>query len=440
MAYTKNIVTTVSYMIGIRKSIVQTIAEENQELLQSLCENQSCTTIRYLCKLRTALMLNFKRTDQEMRNNLTNIDKLKWFDVENIRQLEEWGLKIVKANTTSSKYIEMINRYISENISRCRELFPEWVNWEYIKDLFVIPRFTQEKVVKAEFAKYMGNIDFYPFQQYIHWTPYDCGGMLINDTKFFTVLYKIHKDVYIYKSNSREADEEIKERIYQFINRASSAEIVVDCENSNPYKLYSVLNSLEAQEIAKIQKIILFDDIHTEPGWELIDKFVKIPLEHIMVQRVKEQKSLVDMKLAVTVSSEHYRYGVSSFLLFSSDSDYWGLISSLPEAEFLMMFEYSKVSDAIKKMLEQHEIDYCAIDDFGTGNIDEFKKIVLFRLLKKYLPDILKYNGKEFVAQLYAEAKIPAEQSEQDNFYKKYIKTLKFTADDNGNLALEIQR
>ena len=104
------------------------------------------------------------------------------------------------------------------------------------------------------------------------------------------------------------------------------------------------------------------------------------------------------------------------------------------------MFEYSKVSDAIKKMLEQHEIDYCAIDDFGTGNIDEFKKIVLFRLLKKYLPDILKYNGKEFVAQLYAEAKIPAEQSEQDNFYKKYIKTLKFTADDNGNLALEIQR
>lgn len=441
MAYTKNIVTTVAYMIGIRKSIVENIAEENMELLNFLCDSKNCKIIRYLCKLRTSLMLNFKKTDIEMKTNLTNIDKLKWFDHDNIRQLEEWNIKIVKANGSSSQYMEIINKYISDNISNCKSLFPEWVNWDYIKDLFIIPRFTQEKIIKGEFAKYMANIDYYPFQQYIHWDkPYDCGGMLINDAKFFSVVYKIHNDIYIYKSNYREADDTIKEKIYQFINDTDSVEIVVDCENSNPYKLCSVLTSLKHEEISKIQKIILFDDIHTSPGWDLIDIFVKLPVEHIMVERVKEQKSLVDIKMTATVCMEHYQNKVSSFLLFSSDSDYWGLISSLPNANFLMMFEYSKVSEAIKRTLSQHEIYYCAIDDFGTGKIDEFKKFVLLRLLKKYLADLLHYNGKEIVSKLYAEAKISAEQSEQDNFYKKYIKTLKFVADDNGNLTLEIQK
>ncbi len=440
MAYTKNIVTTVSYMIGIRKNIVENIAEENMELLNELSQNQACKVIRYLCKLRTSLMLNFKKTDIEMKSNLINIDKLKWFDHDNIAQLEEWGFKIIKANSSSSKYMETINKYISENIGNCRVLFPEWVNWDYIKDLFVIPRFTQEKAIKAEFAKYMSKIVYYPFQQYIHWEPYDCGGMLVNDAKFFSVVYKSHNDVYIYKSNYRQADDEIKEKIYEFINHTDRVEIVVDCENSNPYKLCSVLTSLKKEEIEKIQKVILFDDIHTNPAWEMVDTFIQLPVEHILVQRVKEQKSLVDIKMTATVCIEHYQNQVSSFLLFSSDSDYWGLISSLPNAHFLMMFEYSKVSDAIKKTLAQHEIYYCAIDDFGTGKIDDFKKFVLFRLMKKYLPDLLHYNGKEFVSNLYEEAKIPAEQNEKDNFYKKYIKTLKFIADDDGSLCLEIQK
>ncbi len=440
MAYTKNNVTTIAFMIGIRMDIVHQIGEENPELIETLRQNQACLIIRYLCKLRTALMMNFKKTDMEMKMNLTNIDKLSWFDTGNIRQLEEWGIHIIKVNGTSSRYMETINKYISDNINRCKELFPEYVNWEYIKDLFIVPRFTQEKVIKAEFTKFMANRDFYPFQQYIHWQPYDCGGILYNDSKFFTVIYRQHNDSYITRSNYRQADEEIKERIYQFINTTDSVEIVVDCENSNPYKLCSVIAGLNKYEIAKIHKLILFDDIHTNPGWDMIEKFVPIEVEHIMVERVKEQKSLVDIKMSVTVCKEHYQNGVSSFILFSSDSDYWGLISSLPTAHFLMMVEYSKVSEAIKRTLTGNEIYYCAIDDFGTGNIDEFKKIVLFRILKKYLPDLLQYNGKELVSKIYSEARIPAEQNEMDNFYKKYIKTLKFVADDSGKMYFEINK
>ena len=231
--YTRNVVTTVAYLIGIRKSILQNTYADEIENLELLFSDRNATVIRYLCKFRTALMMNFKKTDTEMKYNLTNIDKLEWFDRENIAQLEKWGFQIVKPNYTSSKYAELINRLISENIAHCRELFPEWLNWEYIKDLFIIPKFTQPNVMKAEFAKYMANTQWYPFQQYIHWNPKDCGGMLTNDKKFFNVLYEQHGDIFISKSNYSDADDEVKERIYRFIENSESVEIVVDCENSN---------------------------------------------------------------------------------------------------------------------------------------------------------------------------------------------------------------
>ena len=112
----------------------------------------------------------------------------------------------------------------------------------------------------------------------------------------------------------------------------------------------------------------------------------------------------------------------------------------MPDAKFMMMFEYSKIGEAIKKTLSEHQIFYCAIDDFYMGRIDEFKRFVLFHLLKKYLPDIFKYNGKELVSRLYEEARINADQSEQNNFYKKYIQTLRFVADDEGNMQLELKK
>ena len=44
--------------------------------------------------------------------------------------------------------------------------------------------------------------------------------------------------------------------------------IAVDCENSDPYKLYSVLKGLNQEELAKIEKITLYDDPNTTAGWD----------------------------------------------------------------------------------------------------------------------------------------------------------------------------
>lgn len=435
---TQHIVTIAAYMIGIKKSMLEDMFSGDIENLKQLYSDRDATIIRNLSKMRTSLMLNFKKTDTEIKYNMKNLDKLDWFDKEDIKQLSDYGIKIIHSNYNAQKYTELVNKYINENIGNCQRLFPEWVNWNYIKDLFAIPGYTKNDTLKKEFAKYMANIEYYPFQQYVHWKPSDCGGILYNDKKFLSFIYAQHGDIFIGKSKYIDADETVKERIYNFIKDTDRAEIVVDCENSDVYKLCSVITSLDADELSKINKIILIDDVNTNCGWRILEKFVKIPVEYILVDRIKDNKSLVDIKMTACVCTEHYKNSVSSFILLSSDSDYWGLMSSLPDAKFLVMFEYSKVSEAIKKTLTEHDIFCCAIDDFYSGRIEEFKKLVLFDILKQYLPDILSLNGRELVSKIYEEARIDANDKEMEYFFKKYIQTLKLVIDDDGNISVKI--
>lgn len=436
---TKKIVTTIGYMIGVKKNILeQCFGEEYHELLQTLYVNKETSIIRYLCKLRTTLMQKFKKTDDEMRFNLKNLNSMDFYDQDNIKQLEKWGFEIIKPNYRSEKYMLDLAGLISANIDNCFELFPDWVNWNYIKDLFVIPQYTKKGVLKSEFNIYMKNIEYYPFQMYIHWKPEDHGSILYTDGKFLGIIYRQHNDIFTDFTKYKDAHSETKNNIYDFIDRSYKTAIAVDCENSDVYKLYSVLKNLNQDELSKIEKIVLYDDYHTTSGWDWLEKFTKIPIEHIEVNRVTDQKSLVDIKMTAGVCTDYYENNITSFILVSSDSDYWGLISTLTKAEFLVMYEHSKCGQAIKRALSEHNIYYCSIDDFCSGNIEELKKAVLFSCLEKYLPEIISLNGKELVRKIYEEASISASEKEMENFYDRYIKTLRLRVDNDGNFTVEI--
>lgn len=436
---TKEIVTTIGYMIGVKKNILeQCFGEEYHELLQTLYVNKETSIIRYLCKLRTTLMQKFKKTDDEMRFNLKNLNSMDFYDQDNIKQLEKWGFEIIKPNYRSEKYMLDLAGLISANIDNCFELFPDWVNWNYIKDLFVIPQYTKKGVLKSEFNIYMKNIEYYPFQMYIHWKPEDHGSILYTDGKFLGIIYRQHNDIFTDFTKYKDAHSETKNNIYDFIDRSYKTAIAVDCENSDVYKLYSVLKNLNQDELSKIEKIVLYDDYHTTSGWDWLEKFTKIPIEHIEVNRVTDQKSLVDIKMTAGVCTDYYENNITSFILVSSDSDYWGLISTLTKAEFLVMYEHSKCGQAIKRALSEHNIYYCSIDDFCSGNIEELKKAVLFSCLEKYLPEIISLNGKELVRKIYEEARSSASEKEMENFYDRYIKTLRLRVDNDGNFTVEI--
>ena len=240
-------------------------------------------------------------------------------------------------------------------------------------------------------------------------------------------------------SKYKNAVSEIKNNIYEFIRGSYKTVIVVDCENSDVYKLYGMLKNLNGDELEKIDKIVLYDDVHTTDGWDYLEHFINIPVEHIEVERITDYKSLVDIKVSAGVCREFYRNDVSSFILLSSDSDYWGLISSLPEAEFLVVVEWEKCGQAIKRALETSEIYYCSLDDFCSGNIEEFKRAVLISALKKRLPDLLTYNGKELARMLFEQSRIEASDTEIMNFYQIYIRTIMLKVDLDGNFSLEVK-
>lgn len=438
---TKDMTATIAYLIGVKKHILEgCFDEECHELLQKLYSNRDATIIRYLCKLRTTLLLKFRKTDDEMRYNLKNLDRLEWYDQDNIKALERWGIKVIQPNYRSEKYIVDITRLIAENIDKCSELFYDWISWEYIKELFYSPRYKKPNILKKEFDKYMANLEYYPFQVYIHWNPKDYGSILYNDGKFISVLYEQHGEVFGDKTKFKDAAEDTKRNIYDFIEAGQKIAVVVDCENSDVYKLYGVIKNLNQDELSKIEKIILYDDYHTSSGWDWINRFTKIPVEHIEVARVTDSKSLVDIKMTAGVCEAFYKQNIDSFILFSSDSDYWGLISSLPDAEFLVMYEYSKCGQAIKDALSERGIYYCSIDDFCSGNIEDLKKAVLFDTLEKYLKDIPYINGRELAVKLYEETRIKASEREIETFYNKYIKTLRLKVDNDGNFRIEITR
>lgn len=266
------------------------------------------------------------------------------------------------------------------------------------------------------------------------------GNILYNDRKFMKLLYEQHDDHFQDNSKVRDAGARTKDNIYHFIDSSCGTVLIVDCENSDPYKLCSALRSLNEAELKKIQKIILYDDIHTSCAWQLIEQFSRITVQHELIERVNDSKSLVDIRLTTGVCKEFYVNGIRSFIILSSDSDFWGLISSLPEAAFLVMVESEKCGSDIKRALEDRAIFYCYLDDFCTGNIDDIKATALINEMEAELNNELDVNIDRLLQDVYARCRIDLTETERKRIFDKYIKTLKLKIDEERYLRIAVDR
>lgn len=137
---------------------------------------------------------------------------------------------------------------------------------------------------------------------------------------------------------------------------------------------------------------------------------------------------------------EHYKNNVDSFVLVSSDSDYWGLISSLPDARFLVMIEREKCGPDMKAALANSGIFYCYIDDFYSGNSEAIKNSALFNELYRYLDDALKLNVNDMLDAAISATRITMTTQEKRQFYDKHIRQMKLIIDPNGNVSIELRR
>lgn len=440
---TYELVSKVAYLIGVPKRIFENEHEAPRlEIYEQLEKDKTARIVRNLCVVRTSIERNFKYINDKMRTEYRTILSMpEYVPAESLNQLTADGINFIKKSSTKlAHHIVEINRLISDRINNCKPLFPLWINWQYIKDLFIMPNGLTEEGTKVAADLYYSNLSFYPYQVYINWIPTDEGNILYNDKKFATLLYQWHNDYFGEISKVSDAGNYVKSNIYDYIEDSDKVVVVVDCENSDPYKLVATLKNLNAEYTQKIASIILFDDVHTASAWRILEQFTKIPVEHMMIERVKQSKSLVDIMLTARACQEHYTNNVDSFIIVSSDSDYWGLIQSLSNARFLVMIEREKCGPDMKVALVSSGIFFCYIDDFYSGNAEEIKHSALFREMYRYIDNNVRLNVNDMFNEALRATRIDMSDAERKQFFHRYIRTMQMSISDDGEVVIEFKR
>lgn len=197
---------------------------------------------------------------------------------------------------------------------------------------------------------------------------------------------------------------------------------------------------LRAAAAGKNRKIVLYDDEHAASAWESLSKYIDLPIEYTLIHRLKDNKSLADIKLAAGTCKEFYLNKTDSFVLVSSDSDYWGLIESIPEARFLVMVEHRKCSPAMKSALDKSGIFYCFIDDFYAGDGSEIKKDALLKAYAKGLRAALDANMNDILSDALSVTRIAMSYDEKEAFLSHYVKNrILVETDPSGHLRLSLK-
>ncbi len=439
---TTDIVSAFAYLIGVRKSIFENPHEPPVlEIFEKLEKEKAARIIRNLCIIRTAIEHNFGKINNALRNELKHIGSLpEYIPNESLMQLSNDGITVFKKNSTYlGQHIIEINRLIGDRINNCQAFFPTWLEWKYLRQLFIMPEGLTEEGIKAGANEFFSHLENYPYGVYMNWAPYDCGNILYSDKKFVSLLYEWNNDQFTQFNRVEDASDYVTGNIYDFIEEGQKVIFVVDCENSDPYNLCAALMSLDEESCSKIQRIVLFDDIHTSSAWRVLEDHVSIPVEHILIERLKESKSLVDMRLAMRISEEHFKNQVDSFVLVSSDSDYWSVITSLPEAKFLFMIEHGKIGIDLREALEEKGIFYCYIDEFHSAKSEKIMLDAIQRELRNYMAEHLQFNFRDMLDSAITATRVPMSEGEKKQFFDKHIRPFQAGMDTDGNLQITLK-
>ena len=438
---TYGLVSLVAYLIGVEQQHFSPPGNRrlDLEIFEKLDKNKNARIIRNLCRIRTGLEKHYSSIRNAFRYEIKNIGTVpEYIPPDAVTMLDQDGVHIYKSRPDVDEYIIAVNREISNRIGIVQSIFPEWLNWRYVKDLFLMPNGMKPDGIKAAGNEYNQNRNRYPFQCYINWHGGENGNILYCDEKFVTLLYECWEDCFENISLVRDAGNIVKADIYNFLADAGKAIMVVDCENSDPIKLAAALSSLSPSSKAKVSKILLFDSEYTTASWNILAQAGSFPIEHITVKRLYENKSQVDLTLATCTCKEIYTNDVDSVILVSSDSDYWALIQNLSNIAFLVMVERNKCGTEIRNALDQREIVYCFLDDFCTNASYAIKTTTLLTELRARLDAAVNVNINDTLNDVIHNTWVQMTPKEKQVFYDKYIKTMRLVIDPDGKLRLVI--
>lgn len=181
---TYEIVSKVAYLIGVPLRIFENEHEPpKMEVFNRLDVDKPARIIRHLCIIRTAIERNYKNINDKMRMEYRTILSMpEYVPADSLNQLSLDGINFIKKSSIKlSDHIIEINNIISNRIYNCKQLFPIWINWQYIRELFIMPDGLKEAGTKDAVSVYYADLPLYPYQMYINWKPKDEGNILYND-------------------------------------------------------------------------------------------------------------------------------------------------------------------------------------------------------------------------------------------------------------------
>lgn len=438
---THNIVSKTAYLLGVDQRFFRTLEEENRylylEIFQEMDRQKAAQIVRHLCILRTQIEQNFRNINDAMKYQGTSIHMLsEYVSQESLQILEKNGIRL-KQSWRLTDYIIEINRNIQDRINNCKSMFPSWLEWNYLRDIFIMPDGLKEEGTRAAVSVYYNHKDYYPFQVYMNWRPADEGNILYSDMKFVPLLYAWNGDEFTDYGYLTHLDQKTRLNIRKFLESSKKTVIVVDCENADPYRFHSVLEDLNGEQLQSVAKILLYNDRHTTIAWHFIGKKLSIPVDEVYTERVLERKSLVDIALTAGTCREFYENGVDSFILVSSDSDYFGLISALPQARFLVMMEREHCSKSLQDALSDSNIFYCFMEDFPQENSDALKETVILLVLRAYFDKAASLNLDNILNEIITSTRAELSDAARKELRSRLARNLRLEIDPNGKIRIE---
>lgn len=439
--HSREIAITISYLLGIYDEMAKKRYEELElydEITSKLSQNEDALAIRHLNNIRTNIMLNFKWLSRSLRNITADYKPIYMLDdfVEDFKVLKKLDISIVTGRWDLNEYIRIINAEITKRIDRLENIFPDWISFRAIKSLFIMPD------IENESKKFQYNQKFYPFQRYLYWSePKDMGYILYFDSTILEIAYRNAGEYFDDYDKITDASDNTKSAVSDFIDSHERVQIFIDGENADPYKVASAIYSLADCQIEKTDKIIVYyDEIYSSRAWQYLSHFVfDIPVEIIPVERISEDKSLVDHSLVVGVSKAVYRENSDGIILISSDSDFWSVIRSIDIADFLVMVETEKCGHSFKTTLRTHGVFYCYLDNFKTIENNKYFKTVFRRELEDIINSGFTLgNSREIFSNAVWLSRAELSPNERENLFDKYIKGLRLVIDSNGNFKIQI--
>lgn len=137
----------------------------------------------------------------------------------------------------------------------------------------------------------------------------------------------------------------------------------VDCDNIDFFKFLSMLDTLESEGV-KDKTFYLYIDLKATYLWGLLEDIrsnnnSNFNFVYRKVDRVKGNKSVVDVVITVDICKEVMQNGTKKIGLISSDSDFYGVLTTV-EADFVVGYNSECTSGAYLQYLSKN--DYTKFD------------------------------------------------------------------------------